>query len=102
MNKHTPGPWRVQLLPVNIRIRGPLQEYIVDPCCGVRSKADACLIAAAPDLLEALKALVKANEEWNAAVESTIGRPPTWTDGYLDSARDAIAKAEEGESRDRD
>lgn len=38
----------------------------------------------------------KANEEWNAAVEKTVGRTPNWTDGYLDPARDAIKKAEEG------
>ena len=47
----------------------------------------------AAELLEALEALVRANEEWNAAVEKVIGRPPTWTDGYLDAARAAIAKA---------
>lgn len=49
---------------------------------------------AAPELLEALKGLVKLNEEWNEAVEGVIGRPPNWTDGYLDAARTAIAKAE--------
>lgn len=44
------------------------------------------------DLLAACKALVKCNEEWNAAVENTIGKPPGWNDSYLDDTRAAIAK----------
>ena len=45
-------------------------------------------------LLAALKALVKCNEEWNAAVEAVIGRPAGWVDAYLNEARAAIAEAE--------
>lgn len=44
------------------------------------------------ELRGALAELVKANEEWNAAVEKVIGRPPTWTDGYLDRARAALRR----------
>lgn len=50
------------------------------------------------DLLAALKELVKANEDWNAAVQKVVVTPPGWTDGYLDRARAAIAKAEGSES----
>lgn len=74
-------------------------------------KADAELIARAPEmaakieadratiakqveeierLRKALGGLVNVNEEWNAAVEETIGRPPHWTDAYLDAARAAL------------
>src|SRR5205809_571859 len=41
-------------------------------------------------LREALKDLVHANEEWNAAVEKIVGRPNGWTDAYLDKARAAL------------
>jgi hypothetical protein len=56
-------------------------------------EANARLMAAAPTLLDALQALVAASEAWNASVEQIIGRPPNWSDGYLDAARAAIAKA---------
>jgi hypothetical protein len=39
----------------------------------------------------ALGDLVSVNEQWNADVEAVIGRPPKWTDGYLDAARAALA-----------
>lgn len=51
-------------------------------------------MSSAPDLLEALKQLVKVNEEWNSGVDAIIGRSPKWSDGYLEAARAAIAKAE--------
>lgn len=55
--------------------------------------AHATAIAALPELIAALDGLVRCNEEWNANVQSIIGRPPNWTDGYLDAARAALAKA---------
>lgn len=56
--------------------------------------ANALLMAAAPELLDALRGLVKVNEDWNKAVEGVIWRPIGWTDSYLSAARTAIAKAE--------
>lgn len=47
------------------------------------------------ELVSALCGLVEINTKWNAMVERTIGRPPNWTDGYLDLARAVIAKAKE-------
>lgn len=90
MNKHTPGPWRfwtcridsstgmenyAQFANLNGHVfRAPLQ-YL--------SEADARLIAAAPDLLEALNAMLTHmgmdEDEWNKVT--------------FDQARAAIAKA---------
>jgi hypothetical protein len=42
-------------------------------------------------LREALRNLVKMNEEHNAAIEAVIGRPLNWSDNYLDEARAALA-----------
>ena len=58
--KHTPGPWHVTFA-------DPIRQPDVLPCidapdaevaCGVFRDADACLIAAAPDLLAALQCIV--------------------------------------------
>lgn len=57
------------------------------------SSANASLIASAPDLLEALDALVKINEDHNNSIQGVIGTPPGWNDSYLDAARKALAKA---------
>lgn len=54
-------------------------------------EAQAELEAALQARTEALKELVAANEQWNASVAAVIGRPPNWTDGYLDKARAALA-----------
>ncbi len=47
------------------------------------------------ELVAALGGLVEINTKWNVTVEKTIGRPPNWTDGYLDMARAVLAKAKE-------
>jgi hypothetical protein len=45
------------------------------------------------ELLKALEELVKITEDWNASVQSVIGRPVGWVDTYLNPARAAIEKA---------
>jgi hypothetical protein len=74
MSKHTPGPWSHQISRYE-----PEAFDIIEPGIGalaiVKSEDYARLIAAAPDLLEALK-------------ELTLER------GMTDKARAAIAKAE--------
>lgn len=50
----------------------------------VNAGADAEKIA---ELEEALLDLVAVNEEWNRAAEKVVGRPPGWSDAYLDRAR---------------
>ncbi len=96
MSKHTPGPWKVirdgndlSVRSANSRDTGKITHLdIAENIGGLRpgpdftdrseAKANARLIAAAPDLLEALQRLVKAVDP-----EST---------GW-DEAVDAIAKA---------
>lgn len=52
------------------------------------------LIVAAPDLLGSLKTLIKDIDDWEAAVERVIGRPPNATWGHLEEARAIVAKVE--------
>jgi hypothetical protein len=77
MNKHTPGPWEVHPL-------APLAVHQPEYECWIpQSKADARLIAAAPELLEALQAIVNSAAANQAAVIYPL----------IDDARAAIAKA---------
>lgn len=100
MDKHTPGPW--QALPQEeekpyIRVRGarPGSRYkvanVLTPTSGgvyewetEETRANACLVAAAPELLAALNAMLTHmgmdEDEWNR---------PTF-----DQARKAVAKAQ--------
>ena len=86
MSKHTPGPWRV----VEDRVPSSLEVYAGKTAiaeCWRRADveteiANARLIAAAPDLLEALEFVIR-------------GVPDTWEG--VQKARAAIAKATGGE-----
>jgi hypothetical protein len=84
MSEHTPGPWE---------IRGDVieagGEIVCDP---FDNRANARLIAAAPDLLEALKAIMKAEIAYTGAVEVAFefAGPPD----LVKHSRAAIAKAE--------
>lgn len=107
--KHTPGPWRLWTSNSFRRISsdasgadGDVLHAVVqcsdghpDLCFpnGGFNGPDARLIAAAPELLEALQGLVKSNDDWNMAMERLIGRQPNAYGSYLDAARYAIAKA---------
>ena len=79
--KHTPGPWRIakgKLLSGNLHL-----AYIDEaPGLGHAAEANATLLAAAPELLAALKRLM-AEVVWSVPHEDT-----------LDQARKAITKAE--------
>lgn len=58
---HTPGPWKWFPLPHNApgrRLRGP-SDYVTEIGGDGISDADAKLIAAAPDLVEALQNILK-------------------------------------------
>jgi hypothetical protein len=65
MTDYTPGPWGAFVeddegpakLPGTFTVDGPDLEWIAQ---GIKSAADACLIAAAPDLLAALDFLTRA------------------------------------------
>ena len=68
MSEHTPGPWVITIGTgtLNESIRGPNDEGIAQTGCWHREHrpeaiANAQLIASAPDLLEALEAVVNDN-----------------------------------------
>ena len=111
MSNHTPGPWAVH----------PFRAWVIPalkpdwPVCQIRhpaedipehvAMANACLIAAAPDLLEALNEALTTMEsdwlqidgEWGSTffgdLEGAVERRDPSTDA-IRKARAAIAKAE--------
>lgn len=88
MSAHTPGPWeREGLLVTSTRRDAEGVRLLVAKCLSAYDsavEADARLIAAAPELLAALEAMVSAEAEIGA------------DDEYLRAARAAIAKARGG------
>lgn len=94
--KHTPGPWALHPTALHPAVRsvgtpdtGPRRICTVGTMNGNPvDKANARLIAAAPELLAALQALVG----WEDAEIKHFGatRPDDW---IMDGARAAIAKA---------
>lgn len=98
MNKHTPGPWVIARMRFGRDVEVTTQDRIgrsIGPICemdtdftgsiGPEQEANATLIAAAPELLEALKHMVEAY-----AFDYGEDCPATM------QARAAIAKAEGG------
>lgn len=88
--KHTPGPWAY-------RIGQHHTDFILSNGSVIEvewriAEANARLIAAAPDLLEALRDLVEATSGGDMGMGTAIFFPREF-----DAARAAIAKAEGGE-----
>ena len=86
--EHTQGPWQVRyslanknLASVTARNREPIA-----PCVGENAEANARLIAAAPDLLAALKSITDYDE--GSSEEGTYGSE------VMERCRAAISKAE--------
>ena len=83
---HTPGPWKVDKSGFNvIRSTAPITIAMTQP--STHMKANARLIAAAPELLEALKTLdniERGMQGWHEDAKANV-----WA-----RARAAIAKAE--------
>lgn len=113
MSKHTPGPWEVTRFGAiksaspNTQVeyaRGIGQPQIAlvfvdDSRPEGERDANARVIAAAPDLLAALQALVAADGEcWCSVNHDRDAGPlgPCELHGALEAARAAIAKAEGG------
>jgi hypothetical protein len=89
MSAHTPGPWHADLPEkIHPRFVRDTAEVVIAYCDrGLEeAKANARLIAAAPELLEACKTLV-------AARDGSINGMAMMTDVAADQARAAIAKA---------
>ena len=87
--KHTPGPWNIGTPPPNgeqtVGTDQGLMVAVATTGAGVKTKANAHLIAAAPDLLEALKDCVAVMDRELAGLK--VIQPE------LSAARAAIAKA---------
>ena len=82
MSKHTPGPWRLAWVPEGVKPivqRGKEGWFEVCGMSAEREHADAHLIAAAPDLLEALHRLLlfpnnpRENNRARAAIAKATG-----------------------------
>jgi len=82
--KHTKGPWKIKEGTIHNHVISGNGEYIAGVQDGINDIADAQLIAAAPELLEALKQLVSAH---NSGDWRNIGTAKNY-------AKQAIAKAE--------
>lgn len=93
MSKHTPGPWSIETskgwLNASIRpvVMGRVAPFTIAKVLPTEDgAANASLIAAAPDLLEALQTVV---DDWSAQFERNGHLAPGW----CRKARAAIAKA---------
>lgn len=106
MLKHTPGPWHFHKKESEAAFRidakgDEWQElatvYQVPPYTHLmeQGEANARLIAAAPEMLDALK-LARAHVQWRVSCEFNAGAPPTGTKAHaaLVALDAAIAKAE--------
>lgn len=99
MSKHTPGPWEVHSEPQGTWIMppDPSGEPIAKMTRWSAVEADARLIAAAPDLLEALRPFA-AREECEIGVipneDDDLHNQACGECGTILIARRAIAKAE--------
>jgi hypothetical protein len=100
MSAHTSGPWHVVTGPcrfdhpdTSADVRGSQNEHISDCGCHDQAIANARLIAAAPDLLAALKEFVDDIEaRWDMNSPSTN----PGIKQCVEQAKAAIAKAEQG------
>jgi hypothetical protein len=103
--KFVPGPWRVRINNGNILVVGPNNIHIGTSECKDRfptnkatQAANARLMAAAPDMYEALRACIK--EMYNESIKFCIEefyKDATVLDDYLSAVKAgeaALAKAE--------
>lgn len=101
MSAHTPGPWHVTAGPYPREIRaddGPFIASVYDVAVtyGERN-ANARVLAAAPELLEALKAMLEELETAEVTLDQQfrcLGDPPRQPSAAVVAATTAIAKAE--------
>ena len=99
---HTPGPWRVTYnhtygqFGTDEKVRDSHNSVICT--LHVNSKANGLLIAAAPDMLAALKIAERRIAELARAVCVLAGNPKkVRADDYSEEIRAAITKAETGD-----
>lgn len=96
MSKHTPGPWIRHEGEVRHKSHGLICRSYYGSPDGVGA-ANVRLIAAAPDLLEALRIFASCASTVSSEIDD---RGHSWSEAYLDQAlpiaRAAIAKATGG------
>lgn len=91
---HTLGPWVQQKGKKSIAIMGPLDRGCreeIARCQSWNSEADARLIAAAPELLEALENLLEANAAFKT-IDPTVDPDSLW-EAAMEEAKAVVAKA---------
>lgn len=108
VSKHTPGPWLVEMMDrETVRVRGPDAEHVaIVPADDTEERhgriyefvsrtgrANAALIAAAPEMLAALKATRELVEMACAHVSFAPGGE-NWAERRLEMMEAAITKAE--------
>jgi hypothetical protein len=96
--KHTPGPWHVTKCNCASGRCQSLQVLTVLPAEAHLSRADAYLISAAPDMLEALEMILSANEAIaDATRQSELERARCNYYKARDRAKAAVLKAKGAE-----
>jgi hypothetical protein len=104
MSKHNPGPWRVDGQANDMAGSAIIRDAGGFPVASTRSwvkeqhEANARLVAAAPDLLEAAKSQVANIERW---LDTGVAATPGESKYIYDALKAAIDKAE-GKDRDVD
>lgn len=99
MTKHTPGPWKVEMKTMvmagrrSICSAGGYSQNFDTEKVAAENQANARLIAAAPDMLEALEAYIRV---WGQPPVDRFSYDSAWEDAWK-KARAAINKAK-GES----
>ena len=95
--KHTPGPWITERCDNGMEILDMEQESVAGACNfgnpynAGETEANARLIAAAPDLLAAMKGVMQ--EIDNCVADGSLSGPAVATNANCKAARAAIAKA---------
>lgn len=99
MGKHTPGPWYVRGRLIEAPSKTVAALSKVTDCEKWRdeSTANALLLAAAPELLAALKMLLRATDQMLPGVKYIACQDYAILNDAPIAARAAIAKAEKGE-----
>lgn len=104
---HTPGPWIVRdkkrsWWPIHVKQLG-CEKFLPGICeipPGADQLANARLIAAAPDLLEACRNLAELAEEVDRSRDGWLGEDPRRAREYAREGHAAIAKASEQDGPD--
>ena len=101
MNKHTPGPWSIRPIGGYPIIQSETGTLVAKTDCSLNSsnfvmdidvsRANADLITSAPELLEALEALLESAKSSNASLNWATGLNDE--PASFDQARTAIRKA---------